>query len=119
MINVSLADALEYANWLSEQTSKRYRLPTEAEWEYAARSGGKEERWAGTSRDEELGEYAWYQANSGGKTQSVGGKKPNSIGLYDMSGNVWEWVQDWLNKNYEGAPSDGRAWFREGGVTSV
>jgi formylglycine-generating enzyme required for sulfatase activity len=99
VIRVSWDDAVNYTKWLSAQTGKRYRLPTEAEWEYAARSGGKEERWAGTSREEELGGYAWYKANSGGETQPVGRRKPNGLGLYDMSGNVWEWVDDcWYGK---------------------
>jgi formylglycine-generating enzyme required for sulfatase activity len=116
VIKVSWNDAVEYAKWLSAQTGKGYRLPSEAEWEYVARSGGKEERWAGTSREQELGKYAWYQANSGGKTQPVGGKDPNGLGLYDMSGNVWEWVQDKWHENYEGgAPTDGRAWSEVGG----
>ena len=71
--------------WLSQQTGKRYRLPTEAEWEYAARSGGKKEKWAGTSVEEKLVDYAWYDDNSGSKTHPVGEKEPNGLGLYDMS----------------------------------
>src|SRR5262245_43552542 len=102
---------MECAKWLSEQTGKRYRLPSEAEWEYAARSGGKEEMWAGTSREKELGDYAWYRANSGAKTQPVGSKKPNGLGFYDMSGNVWEWIEDCWHWNYEDAPKDGSAWL--------
>lgn len=114
VIGVSWDDAVAYAKWLSQQTGKRYRLPTEAEWEYAARSGGKEELWAGTSRKEELGDYAWYSANSGGRTHDVGRKKPNGLGVYDMSGNVWEWVQDCWHVNYKGAPKNGTAWEKEG-----
>jgi formylglycine-generating enzyme required for sulfatase activity/serine/threonine protein kinase len=113
VINVSWNDAVEYAKWLSIQTGKRYRLPIEAEWEYAARSGGQEERWTGTSREQELSEYAWYYANSGSKTQPVGGKKPNGLGLYDMGGNVSEWVEDCWHNNYAGAPTDGSAWGQE------
>lgn len=77
-----------------------YRLPTEAEWEYAARSGGKNEKYAGTSNESELGDYAWYSINSGSKTHPVGQKKPNGLGIYDMSGNVWEWVNDWYDSDY-------------------
>lgn len=110
VINVSWKDAEAYAEWLSQQTGKRYRLPSEAEWEYAARSGGKEEKWAGTSVEGELGAYAWYSDN---KTYPGGEKKPNGLGLYDMSGNVGEWVEDCWHESYNGAPDDGSAWKAE------
>lgn len=114
VINVSWEDTVKYAKWLSEQSGKRYRLPTEAEWEYAARSGGKDEVWAGTSSEQELGSFAWYAANSGG-TQGVGKKRSNALGLHDMSGNVREWVEDCWHENYLGAPPDSRAWNQENG----
>ncbi|CAG0993994.1 Formylglycine-generating enzyme [Geobacteraceae bacterium] len=110
VINVSWYKAVAYAEWLSQQTGKRYRLPSEAEWEYAARSGGRNEKWAGTSSVGELGDYAWYEKNSVCRTHPVGKKKPNGLGLYDMSGNVSEWVNDFWDENYVGAPSDGAAW---------
>jgi formylglycine-generating enzyme required for sulfatase activity len=110
VINVTWGDAAAYCAWLSKQTGKRYRLPSEAEWEFAAVSGGKEKKWAGTSNENELGDYAWYYQNSGGKTHPVGEKRPNSLGLYDMSGNVLEWVQDRWHDSYDGAPGDGSAW---------
>jgi len=119
VINVSWEDAKAYAAWMSEKTGKRYRLPTESEWEYAARSGEKEEVWAGTSDETQLKEYAVYTANSGNRTAEVGeheGREPNSFGLYDMSGNVWEWVEDCEHYDYQGAPTDGSAWLEgEGG----
>ena len=86
-----------------------YRLPTEAEWEYAARSGGKSEKYAGTSNESELGDYAWYDKNSGSKTHPVGTKQPNGLGIYDMSGNVWEWVNDWYGYDsdyYKNSPKN-------------
>jgi formylglycine-generating enzyme required for sulfatase activity len=89
----------------------RYRLPTEAEWEYAARSGGREETYAG---GENLFELGWYRDNSGGRTRSVGQEiNPNGLGLYDMSGNVWEWVEDDWHKDYEDRPTDGSAWVND------
>ncbi len=94
VIDVSWDDADAYAQWLSDQTGERYRLPTEAEWEYAARADSKTAYSFGDA-PHKLNEYAWYIDNSGGKTHPVGQRKPNTWGLYDMHGNVWEWVQDW------------------------
>jgi formylglycine-generating enzyme required for sulfatase activity len=108
---VSWDDAQEFINKLSAKTGKNYRLPSEAEWEYAARAGSTTEFSFGND-PKQLAEYAWFGQNSGDKTHPVGLKKPNSFGLYDMHGNVWEWTQDCWNKNYYGAPTDGSAWTK-------
>jgi formylglycine-generating enzyme required for sulfatase activity len=108
--NVSWDDAQLFVQRLSQKTGKKYRLPTEAEWEYAAR-GGSNTTYPWGNSHAELHVYAWFSAIANG-TNLVGLKKPNQFGLYDMIGNVWEWTQDCWNANYEGAPTDGSAWAR-------
>jgi formylglycine-generating enzyme required for sulfatase activity len=111
VINVGWDDAQAYVAWLSRMTGKRYRLLTEAEWEYAARAGSPTAYYWG----DEIGKG---NANCDGcgsqwdnkQTAPVGSFAANPFGLYDMTGNVWQWVQDCYHPNYDGAPPDGSAW---------
>jgi formylglycine-generating enzyme required for sulfatase activity len=115
VINVSWEDAQKYCKWLNkkleikEDSKYRYRLPTEAEWEYACRAGTMT-KWSFGDDEEELGNYAWYNKNSDSKTYEVGEKLSNPWGLHDMHGNVWEWCQDDWVDNYDETPRDGTAY---------
>jgi formylglycine-generating enzyme required for sulfatase activity len=99
VINVSWHDAIAFCKWASEMTRSEVRLPTEAEWEYAAR-GGKKSRSYEYSGSSDVGNVAWYDGNSGSRPHDVATKQPNELGIYDMGGNVWEWCADWYSKEY-------------------
>jgi formylglycine-generating enzyme required for sulfatase activity len=143
VIWVSWYDAVAFCNWLSGQeglpaaytgsgtswtldrTKSGYRLPTEAEWEYAARGGAQRHGYT-YSGSNDVGAVAWYSSNSGSTTQPIGGKAANELGLYDMSGNVWEWNHDWYASSYPSVaetdpvgPSTGSSRVWRGGSWSV
>lgn len=105
---VSWDDVRQFIAKLNQKTGQKYRLPSEAEWEYAARAGSTTTYPFGDS-DAELQGYAWFSAIAD-KTKPVGLKRPNQFGLFDMLGNVWEWTEDCWHDNYRGAPLDGKAW---------
>jgi formylglycine-generating enzyme required for sulfatase activity len=110
---VSWEDALSFCKKLSRMTGQVVKLPSEAQWEYACRSGNKGNYCFGDDVNQ-LGGYAWYGENSRKKTHAVGTRLTNAWGLQDMYGNVWEWCEDVWHDNYKGAPTDGNAWI-EGG----
>ncbi|HMR43210.1 MAG TPA: SUMF1/EgtB/PvdO family nonheme iron enzyme, partial [Saprospiraceae bacterium] len=111
--SVSWNDVQDFLKNLNRLTGKKYRLPSEAEWEYAARGGKKSKgyQYSGSNR---LKAVSGVGDNYRGKTRPVGSLQPNELGLYDMSGNVTEWCQDVWHDNYEGAPTDGSAWMSGG-----
>ena len=117
VINVSWENAQAYAEWFSQQTGKQYRLPTDAEWEYAARAGSVTTYFWGdypSGRHANVDEEDGWPEDGYENTAPVGSFLPNRFGLYDMSGNVWEWTEDCWHENYEGAPTDGSAWVNGG-----
>jgi len=128
VVCVSWADAIAYLKWLSQKTKQSYRLPSEAEWEYAARGGTTSRRWWGDSADQACGsasvaDEAAKRMNSAWTvhacedgypyTAPVGKFRPNGFGLFDILGNVWEWSEDCYHDSYAGAPSEGQAWTTE------
>ena len=135
-MNISWLDAVAYCNWLSEKeklskcylikdnsvqyldTAKGYRLPTEAEWEFAARGGNKSK---GTyfSGSDALNDVAWFKGNSNDSPQMVAQKKANELGLFDMTGNMWEWVWDWYDGGYYKSSSSVNPYGPESGNYKV
>ncbi|MCW8915348.1 MAG: formylglycine-generating enzyme family protein [Magnetovibrio sp.] len=110
IINITWWEAQKYLAWLSDITGKTYRLPTESEWEYAARAGSPTEYWWGDKIGKETANCRDCGPKISHKSQPVDSFEPNPWGLYNVHGNVWEWTQDCWNKTYDGAPTDGSAW---------
>jgi formylglycine-generating enzyme required for sulfatase activity len=116
VVCVSWQDARAYVSWLNRKVRRRvstsgdglYRLPSESEWEYAARAGTTTRFWWGDD-DRSAAGHAWYKANSGEQSHPVGSKPANAFGLYDMAGDVWQWTEDCYADSYANAPTDGSA----------
>lgn len=106
VVQVSWNDAQGFIQWMNQTQGGGWRLPTEAEWEYACRAG-EQHKYCGSDN---FSEVAWHGGNSGGGQRDVGTKRANAWGLHDMSGNAWEWTLDCLNESYQGAPTNGSAW---------
>lgn len=112
--DLSWTDTLQYTSWLSAMTGKYYRMPTEAEWEYAARGGTKSRFWWGNQLLRGLANCTDCGGDYDRRSPATTGSyDPNPFGLHDMNGGVWEWVHDCWHKNYKGAPKDGSAWDNE------
>lgn len=95
IVNITWGESLEYCDWLSDKTGTIYSLPTEAQWEYAAR-GGKKSKGYKYSGAQSIDAVSWFNKNSSEHVNQVSQKRPNELGIYDMSGNVWEWCSDWF-----------------------
>jgi formylglycine-generating enzyme required for sulfatase activity len=115
VINVSWRDAHAYCEWLAKETGQPYLLPSEAEWEYACRAGTTTRYAFG---DTIAPKDANYSESKVGRTTEVGSYPPNAWGVYDLHGNVWEWVEDVWHESYKGAPADGAAWTNGEGKQS-
>lgn len=110
--NVSWDEANAYCKWLSDQLGEVICLPSEAEYEFAARGGTKSTGHIYSGSDY-IDDVAWFVGNSKGQPHDVGGRMPNELGFYDLSGDAWEWCADWYHTSYNGAPSDGKPWNEE------